>query len=108
MAREQLDPYDVLGVGRHASGDDVTRAYRRAVRATHPDGGSAASADGFHEVTRAYETLRDPQRRAAYDRAHPQRPPVVSTGPHIVLGDSRGLNAGRRRLFIEVKETNDH
>lgn len=108
MAREQ-DPYDVLGLGRHASSSDVARAYRRAARATHPDSSAgAASAERFQEVSDAYETLRDPQRRAAHDRARAERPSVVSVGRHIVLGAPQGLNAVRRGLFIEVKKANDH
>jgi curved DNA-binding protein CbpA len=67
------DPYALLGIPRDAPAADVTRAYRRAARATHPDAQAAdpSAADRFRNVTNAYETLRDPARRAAYDRAHP-------------------------------------
>lgn len=73
MTHEHRDPYVVLGIGRYASASDVARAYRRAARATHPDSssGGASSAERFQTVTDAYEMLRDPQRRAAYDRAYP-------------------------------------
>jgi curved DNA-binding protein CbpA len=59
------DPYAVLGVSRDADGPTIHTAYRRAVRRTHPDvGGTAAE---FEAVQDAYETLRDPSRRAAHE-----------------------------------------
>jgi curved DNA-binding protein CbpA len=94
-SREDLDPYVVLGVRRQASPDEIARAYRRAARLTHPDGrGSAAGSERFQAVSDAYEVLRDPGRRAGYDRQHPlSRQEAGRTaryaGPgsqHIVLG----------------------
>jgi curved DNA-binding protein CbpA len=71
-SREQRDPYGVLGVRRQAPPDEIARAYRRAARATHPDGGgSGAGAERFQAVSDAYDLLRDPGRRAGYDRRHP-------------------------------------
>src|SRR4030095_11557764 len=78
--REGRDPYIVLGVPRHASGEEVARAYRRAARASHPDSGGAGSAERFQAVSDAYELLRDPRRRAVYDRSHPlARPRAADT-----------------------------
>jgi DnaJ-class molecular chaperone len=68
---QQRDPYFVLGVSRWASGEEIARAYRRAARASHPDSSGVGSAERFHAVSDAYEVLRDPPRRAAYDRSHP-------------------------------------
>jgi curved DNA-binding protein CbpA len=94
-SREDLDPYGVLGVRRQASPDEIARAYKRAARLTHPDGGgSGAGSERFQSVSDAYEVLRDPGRRAGYDRQHPlSRQGVGRTvryaGPgsqHIVLG----------------------
>src|ERR1700741_1067042 len=68
--RERRDPCVVLGVARQASGEEIARAYRRAARASHPDGGGAGSAERFQGVSDAYEVLSDPRRRAVYDRAH--------------------------------------
>jgi curved DNA-binding protein CbpA len=68
---ERRDPYIVLGVPRQASGEEIARAYRRAARVSHPDGGGAGSAERFQAVSEAYEVLRDPRRRAVYDRSHP-------------------------------------
>ena len=70
-SRERRDPYIVLGVPRQASGEEIARAYRRAARASHPDSGGAGSAERFRAVSDAYEVLRDPRRRAVYDRSHP-------------------------------------
>jgi DnaJ-class molecular chaperone len=72
--REGQDPYLVLGVARQASGEEISRAYRRAARASHPDSGAVGSAQRFHAVSDAYEMLRDPRRRAVYDRSHPLVP----------------------------------
>src|SRR4051812_35360538 len=69
--RKRRDPYIVLGVTRQASGQEIARAYRRAARASHPDSGGAGSADRFRAVSDAYDLLRDPRRRAVYDRANP-------------------------------------
>jgi curved DNA-binding protein CbpA len=70
-SRERRDPYIVLGVPRLASGAEIARAYRRAARASHPDRGGAGSSERFQAVSDAYEVLRDPRRRAVYDRSHP-------------------------------------
>jgi len=70
-SRERRDPYIVLGVHRQASGEEIARAYRRAARASHPDSGGAGSAERFRAVSDAYDVLRDPRRRAVYDRSHP-------------------------------------
>lgn len=60
------DLYAILGVPRDASEDDIKRAYRRKAREAHPDRGGDEEA--FKEITRAYQVLSDPQRRARYDR----------------------------------------
>ncbi|MCC6241206.1 MAG: molecular chaperone DnaJ [Gemmatimonadaceae bacterium] len=64
------DFYAVLGVPRDASDDDVKKAYRRLAMQWHPDrnGGSKDAEEKFKEITEAYDVLRDPQKRAAFDR----------------------------------------
>lgn len=62
------DHYETLGVNREASTDDIKKAYRRLARELHPDvNPSPEAAERFKEVTHAYDTLSDPQRRQQYD-----------------------------------------
>jgi curved DNA-binding protein CbpA len=109
---ERRDPYIVLGVPRQASGEEIARAYRRAARASHPDSGGAGSAERFQAVSDAYEVLRDPRRRAVYDRSHPlarsptAEPPGGSVryaapgSQHVVLGRPAPSQRGRARLAV--------
>lgn len=64
------DYYDLLGVSRDASQDEIKRAFRRLARETHPDANpdDPEAEHRFREIAQAYEVLSDPQRRAAYDR----------------------------------------
>ena len=66
---EYRDYYKVLGVARGASADEVKRAYRKLARKFHPDVSKEKNAEAhFKEVQEAYEVLKDPQKRAAYDQ----------------------------------------
>ena len=64
------DYYEVLGVARDASDDDLKKAYRRSARKYHPDrnSGDAASEAAFKECKEAYEVLSDSGKRRAYDQ----------------------------------------
>jgi molecular chaperone DnaJ len=62
------DLYEILGVGRDASGEDIKKAYRRLAREYHPDvNPDPAAEERFKEVSAAYEILSDPQKRQQYD-----------------------------------------
>jgi len=68
MAKRDL--YEVLGVGREASEEEIKKAYRKIAFESHPDRnpGDKAAEQRFKEATEAYEVLRDGQKRAQYDR----------------------------------------
>src|ERR1700723_4711809 len=63
------DYYEILGLTRSADADEVKRAYRKLARKFHPDVSKERNAENkFKEVQEAYEVLRDPEKRAAYDQ----------------------------------------
>jgi len=69
MAAQQRDLYDVLGVQRSASPDELKKAFRKLAMEYHPDRNQAAdAAERFKEINHAYEVLSDPTKRSAYDR----------------------------------------
>lgn len=66
---EFKDYYEIMGVARDASPEDIKRAYRRLARKFHPDVSKEKDAEArFKEIGEAYEVLRDPEKRAAYDQ----------------------------------------
>lgn len=66
---EAKNYYDILGVDKKASADEIKSAYRKLAKQYHPDlhPGDAAAAEKFKEVNEANEVLSDAQKRAAYD-----------------------------------------
>ena len=66
---EFKDYYQTMGVARDATADDIRRAYRKLARRYHPDVSKEPEAEArFKEVGEAYEVLKDPEKRAAYDQ----------------------------------------
>jgi curved DNA-binding protein CbpA len=80
MTEDESDLYRVLGLPPDASRAEIVHAYRRQVRAVHPDArpSDPAASARFRALARAYEVLSDPARRDAYDRqrARPAPAPV--------------------------------
>jgi len=64
------DLYNILGVDRSAGPDEIKRAYRKLAAQHHPDRGGDTKK--FQEIQAAYDTLGDPEKRAAYDNPQPQ------------------------------------
>ena len=64
------DFYEILGVGKNASDDEIKKSYRKLAMKYHPDRnqGDADSETKFKEASAAYEILKDPQKKAAYDQ----------------------------------------
>jgi molecular chaperone DnaJ len=66
----KADCYEILGVSKGASGEDIKRAYRKLAMQYHPDRnpGDAVAEQKFKDLSHAYDILKDDQKRAAYDR----------------------------------------
>src|SRR5437660_9847505 len=87
MATKKRDYYEVLGVGRTASDEEIKRAYRKLAVKFHPDKNpeDPHAEEKFKELGEAYDVLMDADKRAAYDRfGHTAFAKVVGSG----AGDS--------------------
>ncbi|HTK09608.1 MAG TPA: DnaJ domain-containing protein [Ktedonobacteraceae bacterium] len=95
MAEKKRDYYEVLGVARSATKSEVTKAFLRLVGQYHPDvnSGQGYMPDFMIEINEAYEVLRNPRRRAVYDRYG-----------HAGLSDGRGLQLRRIKSFQIIND----
>ncbi|MEW2418487.1 DnaJ C-terminal domain-containing protein [Streptomyces sp. NPDC046866] len=90
MATANRDYYEVLGVARDATAEEIQRAYRNLARRWHPDLNKEPGAEErFKEIGEAYDVLSDPERRAEYDR-------FGDAWQQVAAGRSAGRGDGRR------------
>ncbi|MDW7630496.1 DnaJ C-terminal domain-containing protein [Azospirillum brasilense] len=92
------DPYQILGLPRSASADDIKKAYRKLAKEFHPDlkPGNASNEERFKEISAAYTLLSDSDKRARFDRGE-----IDSSGQerHHGFGGRSRANAGRSRAY---------
>jgi molecular chaperone DnaJ len=94
--------YDVLGVNRGARDSEIKSAFRRLAKGCHPDScnGDPGAEKRFKELNEAYEALKDPQRRAAYDRfGHAAFDPALGGGGH---GFGADFSASMSAMFDDL------
>ena len=109
MARQNPDPYLVLGVSPTATQAEITHAYRTRLRAHHPDTRPTpplqTADEQLRQLLAAYALLRDPARRADYDHATaPAATPQSHRQPEPTLVDRPP--AGRVQIPITYRRTN--
>jgi len=105
MAVQFRDYYDVLGVARTATEDQIKSAYRKLARKYHPDvnPGDKSAEEKFKEINEAYEVLSDADKRKKYDELGPNwkagqdfRPPPNWEGANVEFGDFGDFFGGGR------------
>jgi curved DNA-binding protein len=109
MAVAYKDYYEILGVSRTASQDEIRKAYRKLAKEYHPDVNKGSGSDErYKEINEAYEVLKDPEKRQKYDTLGPNwqqgqdftPPPGWGGGVHMDFGgDAGGFSDFFRTIF---------
>ena len=110
MADDKRDYYEVLGVDKSVSDDELKKAYRKAAKKYHPDlnPGDKEAEQKFKEVNEAYEVLSDKEKRARYDQFGHADLPVISAiwGIYSVHSAAAvSVAAGRAIQMLRAAET---
>lgn len=89
------NPYEILGISKNASGDEIKSAYRNLAKQYHPDlnPGDEDAAQKFKDISAAYEFLTDPDKRAAFDRGE------VDMDNQPTGAGMGGMGAGGRQFY---------
>ena len=99
---EKRDYYEVLGVSKKATDEEIKKAYRTLAKKHHPDTSTEPNAqEKFKEVQEAYETLKDPQKRSMYDQFGFQDPNQQGFGQGF-SGFSQGFGGFGADIFDDI------
>jgi DnaJ-class molecular chaperone len=103
------DPYEVLGVGRDASEDDIQRAYRKLAKEHHPDlnPGDEAAEERFKEIATAYGLLSDAEQRRRFDRGEIDAAGQERPERHFYRGFAEGPGGAKYRTVHEEASAED-
>lgn len=93
-----MNPYNILGVDKNSTPDDIKSAYRKLASKHHPDRGGDTKK--FQEIQAAYDILADPQKRAAYDNPQPRFDPFMGNrSPTFEDFINQFVNQTRQRVY---------